>query len=144
MSKTTPLHVHLAFFYICLPPPAQLRHGTTKLLSCLADENGKVMNYYLSLNSDAVPLFSSNLTGWLVIRAEKILGDAKSIFHRSFHWRRGCRIVRSLVRLRNRTAGRRGRQNVCEGQTWEGYYLHVLSRSSLNINVFWSFTNRSV
>ena len=55
MSKTTPLHVHHAFFYICLPPPVQLRHGTTKLLSCLADENGKVINYYLSLNSDAVP-----------------------------------------------------------------------------------------
>ena len=42
-----------------------------------------------------------------------------------------------LVSLRNRTAGRRGRQNVFVWQTWQGYNLHVVSWSSLSINVFW-------
>ena len=41
--------------------------------------------------------------------------------------------------LRNRTVGRRGRQNTC---VWQGYYMCVLSWSSLNTNVFWSFTKR--
>ena len=31
--------------------------------------------------------------------------------------------------LLNRTAGRRRRKNVCVWQTWQGYYLRVLSRS---------------
>ena len=35
-------------------------------------------------------------------------------------------------------AERRGRQNACAWQTWQGYYLRVISWSSLNINVFWS------
>ena len=39
---------------------------------------------------------------------------------------------------------RRGRQTAFVWQTWQGYYLRVLSRSSLNITVFWSFTKRSV
>ena len=46
--------------------------------------------------------------------------------------------------LRNRSAGRRGRQNACARQTWQGYYLRVLSWSSLHTNVLWSFTKRSV
>ena len=50
----------------------------------------------------------------------------------------------SLVSLSNRTAGRGGQQNARVWQTWQGYYLRVLSRSSLNINVFWSFAKRSV
>ena len=41
-----------------------------------------------------------------------------------------------LVSLRNRTAGRRGRQNVCVWQTRQGYNLHVMSWSSLGVNVF--------
>ena len=45
----------------------------------------------------------------------------------------------SLVSLSNRTAGRGGQQNARVWQTWQGYYLRVLSWSSLNINVFWSF-----
>ena len=36
------------------------------------------------------------------------------------------------------TVGRRGLQNACVWQTWQGYYLRVMSWSSLNINVFWS------
>ena len=38
-----------------------------------------------------------------------------------------------LVSLRNRTAERRGRQNACVLQTWQGYYLRVLSWSSLTL-----------
>ena len=49
-----------------------------------------------------------------------------------------------LLSLPNRTAGRRGRQNACAWQTWQGYYLGVMSWSSLDINAFWSFTKRSV
>ena len=55
----------------------------------------------------------------------------------------GC-VSSLLVSLRNRTAGRRGRQNACAWQTWQGYYLRVLTWSSLNTNVFWPFTKRSV
>ena len=40
--------------------------------------------------------------------------------------------------LRKRTTERRGRQNVCVWQTWQGYYLRVLSWSLLNITVFLS------
>ena len=37
---------------------------------------------------------------------------------------------------KNRTA------NTCVWQTWQGYYLRVLSWSSHNTNVFWSFTKK--
>ena len=107
----------------------------------LRTKKGKVINYHLSLNLDAVPSLQFQPNWVTCYQGGKIFRGAKSIFHRRFHWRRDCRIVRSLVRLRNRTVGRRGRQNVCEWQTWEGYYLRVLSWSSLNINVFRSFTN---
>ena len=43
--------------------------------------------------------------------------------------------VNTLVSLRNRKAGRRGRQNACVWQTWQGYYVGLLSWSSFNINV---------
>ena len=33
-----------------------------------------------------------------------------------------------------------GQQNACVWHTWQGYHLEVLSWSSLNISVFWSFT----
>ena len=36
----------------------------------------------------------------------------------------------TLVSLRNKTAERRGRQNACACQTWQGYYLRVSSWSS--------------
>ena len=42
-------------------------------------------------------------------------------------------LLETLVSVRNRTAGRRGRQNVCVWQTWRGYHLRVLSWSSLNV-----------
>ena len=61
------------------------------------------------------------------------------LFNLVFFWRSRCRrrLVILIVSLRNRTAGRRGRQNVCVWQTWQGYNLHVMSWSSLSINVFW-------
>ena len=37
------------------------------------------------------------------------------------------------VSVRNRMAGRRGQENACAWQTWQGYYLHVLSWSSLTL-----------
>ena len=40
--------------------------------------------------------------------------------------------------LRKMTAERRGRQNVCVWQIWQGYHLRVLSWSLLNITVFLS------
>ena len=42
------------------------------------------------------------------------------------------------VSLCNRMAERRGQQNACMWQTWQGYYLSVMLWSSFNINVFWS------
>ena len=39
-------------------------------------------------------------------------------------------------------AGIRGRQNSSVWQTWQGYYLPVLSWSSLTIYIFWSFTKK--
>ena len=44
-------------------------------------------------------------------------------------------VKRSIVSLRNRTSGRRGRLNAWVWQTWQGYNLRVLSWSSLNINM---------
>ena len=38
----------------------------------------------------------------------------------------------TLVSLRNRTAGRRGRQIPCAWRTWQGQYLRVLLRTSLS------------
>ena len=51
-------------------------------------------------------------------------------------------VDRLIVSLRNRTAERRGRQYARVWQRWRGYYLRVLSWSSLNINVFWSFLKK--
>ena len=48
-----------------------------------------------------------------------------------------------LVSLRNRTEEENGKTPVCK-KTWQGYYLRVLSWSALTINIFWSFTKRSV
>ena len=47
----------------------------------------------------------------------------------SFYERSNSRYA--LVSLRNRTAGRRGRQNACAWRTWQGHYFRVLSCSSL-------------
>ena len=38
-----------------------------------------------------------------------------------------------IVSLHNRTAERRGQQNACVWQMWQGYYLHVLSWSYGNL-----------
>ena len=59
--------------------------------------------YHLCLHSGTVPLFSSNRNSlfssdWVTWdNREVVLKDAKSIFQRRFHWRRRCRIVRSLL-----------------------------------------------
>ena len=51
-----------------------------------------------------------------------------------------CQHPKSMVSLLNRRVGRRGRQSSFVWQMWQGYYLHVLSWSWLNTNVFYSFT----
>ena len=43
--------------------------------------------------------------------------------------------VTAIVSLRNRTAGRRGRQNARVWQTWQGYYLRVLSWSKVQFKM---------
>ena len=48
-----------------------------------------------------------------------------------------------ISELCNRMAVGRGWQNNCVWQTCHGHYLHVLSWSSLNITVFWSFAKGS-
>ena len=49
-----------------------------------------------------------------------------------------------IVGLRNRTAERRGQQIACEWRTSRGYYLRVLSWSSLTINVFCFFLQKDL
>ena len=59
--------------------------------------------YHLCLDSGTAPLFSSNRNSllssdWVTWdNREVVLKGAKSIFQRRFHWRRRCRIVRSLL-----------------------------------------------
>ena len=59
--------------------------------------------YHLCLHSGTAPLFSSNRNSlfssdWMTWdNREVVLNDARSIFQRRFHWRRRCRIVRSLL-----------------------------------------------
>ena len=62
----------------------------------------------------------------------KNAGFRKTVFRVEF-FLANAGLLETLVSVRNRTAGRRGRQNVCVWQTWQGYYLRVLSWSSLNI-----------
>ena len=52
--------------------------------------------------------------------------------------------ITNLYKMKSLTAGRRGWQSVCAWQTWHGYYLHVMSWSSLNINVFCSLQKDSL
>ena len=95
----------------------------------------------------------SNLVGWKAYgRCNKLLLDGADLFPPVLNPYRGggpllipsCLVKIDLpilpaviVSLRNRTAGRRGRQNVCVWQTWQGYNLHVMSWSPLRINVLW-------
>ena len=49
------------------------------------------------------------------------------------HWLKMTMMVTTTVSLRNTTAERRGRQNACVRQTWQGYYLRVLWWPSLKL-----------
>ena len=64
-------------------------------------------------------------------------GTKTAGFRKTVHWVEfflaNAGLLETLLSVRNRTAGRRGRQNVCVWQTWQGYYLRVLSWSSLNV-----------
>ena len=71
----------------------------------------------------------------------KNAGFRKTVYRVEFFLANAC-LLETLVSVRNRTAGRRGRQNVCVWQTWQGYYLRVLSWSPLNILCFLVFCKK--
>ena len=66
--------------------------------------NGEALNFTIFVwTRTRSPLISSDLTSllsgnWLTwYKVEKVSEDVKSIFQRHFHWRRRCRVVRSLL-----------------------------------------------
>ena len=107
--------------FLCRPCTTRTRHE--QILIWLENGNGKAINftfysyiYILYLqnpimtsrkfsvwNRTRSPVFSSHRTSllssnWVTwYKGEKVVKDAKSIFQRRFHWRRLCRIVRSLM-----------------------------------------------
>ena len=100
MSKTTTLHVHHAFLFISCTTTT----WNDQILSWHENWKGKALNFTISVwTRTRSPLFSSNLTSLLSsnwptrYKVEKVSEDVKSIFQRRFHWRRRCRIVRSLL-----------------------------------------------
>ena len=101
ITSSLMMHVHHAFLYVSLQS-LQTATWNDQFLSWLENGKGKVI--YLSLwTRTRSPLFNSNLTfllssNWVTwYNGEKVLKDAKSTFQRRFHWRRRCRIVRSLT-----------------------------------------------
>ena len=107
--KKTTLHVHHAFLYIPLPSLHDYHVKWPNLIIIiiiiffLRRQRQGDKFYHLCLHSGTVPLFSSNRNSlfssdWVTWdNREVVLKDAKSIFQRRFHWRRRCRIVRSLL-----------------------------------------------
>ena len=115
VSKKTTLHVHHAFLYIPLPSLHDYHVKWPNLIIIIIiiiiiiffffwgrGRQGDKF-YHLCLHSGTAPLFSSNRNSllssdWVTWdNREVVLKDAKSIFQRRFHWRRRCRIVRSLL-----------------------------------------------
>ena len=77
-----------------------------QIFSWFEYRNGKAINFTLSPSlwtQKQSPQFSFNLTSFLSsnwvtwYKGEKNSKDVKSIFQWRFHWRRRCRIVRSLM-----------------------------------------------
>ena len=114
VSKKTTLHVHHAFLYIPLPSLHDYHVKWPNLIIIiiiiiifffffLRRQRQGDKFYHLCLHSGTAPLFSSNRNSlfssdWVTWdNREVVLKDAKSIFQRRFHWRRRCRIVRSLL-----------------------------------------------
>ena len=103
VRKTTNLHVHHAFLYICLPSLLDYEvkwPNFNFFFFFFEDGNGKAINFFqLCLNSGVAPLFSSNINFLLLSKwatwdnREMVWKDAESIFQRGFHGRRRCQIV---------------------------------------------------
>ena len=123
MGKTTTLHVHhWPFFVYFFAVPAQLTTWNDQILSLIENGNRKALNSTISVWARArSPLFSSNQNSLLLSNRanwdnrENVLKtflkkDAESIFQRRFHGRRRCRIVRSLIVIRELKQRRRQRQ----------------------------------
>ena len=75
-----------------------------QILSWHENGNGEALNFTIFVwTRTRSPLISSDLTSllsgnWLTwYKVEKVSEDVKSIFQRHFHWRRRCRVVRSLL-----------------------------------------------
>ena len=118
------LHVHHTFLYISLPSLHNWNvKGPNFELTWERERQGDKF-HFLYLKRTRSPLFSSNRTSllssnWVTwYKREKVVKDSKSIFQRRFHWRRRCRIVRSLF------WGRRGSKEV--------------SRAHLRLSVYWT------
>ena len=123
-------------------------NGTTKIL------RGKcILSSHLETQSQSFEVciilcFRMSLTAkrkWIAVRkrAEDVCRDYFSKPEPAFHLVHGDEVVNRGSACLHRMAGRRGRQNARVWQTWQGYYLRLLTWSSLNINVFWSFSKRS-
>ena len=108
VSKKTTLHVHHAFLYIPLPSlhDYHVKWPNLIIIFCFCFRGRERQGdkfYHLCLHSGTAPLFSFNRNSlfssdWVTWdNREVVLKDAKSIFQRRFHWRRRCRIVRSLL-----------------------------------------------
>ena len=103
ISKTTTLHVHRAFLFISSP---FLHNNDVKWpnfkLTWERERRGAKFTIFVWTRTRS-PLISSDLTSllsgnWLTwYKVEKVSEDVKSIFQRHFHWRRRCRVVRSLL-----------------------------------------------
>ena len=98
-NKTTTLYVHDAFLYISLP---SLHDYDVKCF--FQDGKSKATKSTIAVWIRArLPLFSSDinsllLSNWVTWDSrEMIWKDTESIFQRSFHGRRRCRIVSSLL-----------------------------------------------
>ena len=71
-------------------------------------------------------------------RHDKVWKDTNSFFSDIFPT---TVVIKKMVSLQNRTAQikRRGQQNVCVWQIWQGENLWLLLWSSLNMTVTWTF-----
>ena len=99
----------VTLFCTFLSCPCTTTTWNDEILSLLENGNDKAINSNISVWIRArSPLFNSNRNSLLLSNRanwdnrEKVLKDAKSIFHRRFHGRRRCRIVRSLIYYRQR------------------------------------------
>ena len=102
-----------------------------QILSWLENGNGKAINFTFSLwKRTRSPLFSSNRnsllsSNWVTwYKREKVVKDSKSIFQRRFHWRRRCRIVRSLF------WGRRASKEVSRAHLRLSVYCTTIGENS--------------